>query len=98
MIIARTSFHAGDVRSCPLYRAWRVHHGWSYRQVYVPKLKYADRRRGSAYSGSRSASEIHLRGSDLSHFQSLYTEWRLRHNVPEIMSEIYEQNCRRWAG
>jgi CDP-paratose 2-epimerase len=35
--------------------------------------------------------------SDLSHFQSLYPEWHLRYGVPEILSEIYEMNRKRWA-
>jgi CDP-paratose 2-epimerase len=35
--------------------------------------------------------------SDLSHFQSLYPEWHLRYNVPQIMSEIYEDGYKRWA-
>lgn len=34
--------------------------------------------------------------SDLRHFQSLYPKWQLRYNVPQIMSEIYQKNCRRW--
>jgi len=35
--------------------------------------------------------------SDLSQFESLYTEWRLRYDVPQIMSEIYDRNHGRWA-
>jgi len=35
--------------------------------------------------------------SDLSHFQSLYPEWRPRYEVLSIMSEIYDRSQRRWA-
>lgn len=35
--------------------------------------------------------------SDLSHFQSLYPKWRIRYDVPSILSEIYEGNHERWA-
>ena len=35
--------------------------------------------------------------SDLSHFQSLYPGWHLRYNIPQILSEIYDRNQRRWA-
>jgi len=35
--------------------------------------------------------------SDLSHFESLYPEWHLRYDVPQIMSEIYDRNDGRWA-
>ncbi len=34
--------------------------------------------------------------SDISHFQSLYPEWRLRYDVLQIISEIYERNWKRW--
>jgi CDP-paratose 2-epimerase len=34
---------------------------------------------------------------DLSHFQSLYPEWKLQYNVPRILEEIYDKNHRRWA-
>lgn len=35
--------------------------------------------------------------SDLTHFQSLYPEWRLRHGVAEIIAEIFERNRKRWV-
>jgi len=35
--------------------------------------------------------------SDLTHFQSLYPHWRLRHGVAEIIAEILEGNRKRWA-
>lgn len=34
--------------------------------------------------------------SSLSHFQEHYPEWKLRYNVPQILTEIYEQNRNRW--
>lgn len=34
--------------------------------------------------------------SDVSHFQSLYPEWRFCYDVPRIVCEIYERNCGRW--
>jgi CDP-paratose 2-epimerase len=34
--------------------------------------------------------------SDLTHFQTHYPEWKIRHTVPEILREIYELNVERW--
>jgi CDP-paratose 2-epimerase len=35
--------------------------------------------------------------SDLTRFQSLYPEWRLRHSIAEIIAEIFERNRKRWV-
>ena len=35
--------------------------------------------------------------SDLSKFQSHYPDWKIQHDVPHILQEIYEQNRERWA-
>ena len=35
--------------------------------------------------------------SDLTRFQSLYPEWRLRHSIAEIIAEIFERNRERWV-
>jgi CDP-paratose 2-epimerase len=35
--------------------------------------------------------------SDLSKFQSHYPNWRLRYNVPAILTEIYAANLERWG-
>jgi CDP-paratose 2-epimerase len=34
--------------------------------------------------------------SDLSRFQEHYPEWKLQHNVPQILAEIFEFNKERW--
>jgi CDP-paratose 2-epimerase len=34
--------------------------------------------------------------SDVSKFQSHFPQWRLEHNVPSILRQIYEQNVERW--
>lgn len=36
--------------------------------------------------------------SDLSRFQADYPDWSLRHDVPEILQEIYDANVERWQG
>jgi len=35
--------------------------------------------------------------SDLTRFQSLYPEWKLRHSIDEIIAEIFERNQERWV-
>ncbi len=35
--------------------------------------------------------------SDLSHFQEHYPNWKLQHDVPQILREIYEFNNERWS-
>ncbi|TWT90239.1 CDP-paratose 2-epimerase [Pseudobythopirellula maris] len=35
--------------------------------------------------------------SDLSRFRGDYPDWRLEHDVPSILAEIYEANAERWA-
>ena len=34
--------------------------------------------------------------SDLTHFRNHYPDWKLKHNVPAILREIYEVNRERW--
>jgi len=34
--------------------------------------------------------------SSLERFRSHYPDWRIRHNVPVILREIYERNRERW--
>ena len=34
--------------------------------------------------------------SDLTRFESHYPEWKIRHDVPHILQEIYELNIERW--
>lgn len=34
--------------------------------------------------------------SDLSKFKAKYPNWSIRYNVPQILREIYTQNCERW--
>jgi CDP-paratose 2-epimerase len=36
--------------------------------------------------------------SDISRFSRHYPSWRLVHDVPSILREIYEQNVERWSG
>ena len=35
--------------------------------------------------------------SDVSRFQTHYPEWKLSHNVSDILQDIYEANCERWS-
>lgn len=35
--------------------------------------------------------------SDISRFQQHYPDWKLQHNVPQILREIYEFNIERWS-
>lgn len=45
--------------------------------------------------GNRAGDHIWWVG-DLAKFESDYPNWKLKHNVPDILKEIYEANVERW--